>query len=119
MAFLHQLYYRVRTLGTNGIKLNVIRSQASLLPVNYSASLSGELTTQVGQVRKVQQMAYVMGKPSPCPENQFLVMCVHTAPDHRSRRQVVRSTWGNATRWSVILLYLNSIGWDIITLRAS
>ena len=81
---------------------NVFRYLAS--PVNDLAAIFGELTTRVGQVDKLEEMAYLLGKPNPCQTNQFLVICVHSAPEHHNRRQAVRSTWGNVTHWSVILL---------------
>ena len=57
---------------------------------------------------------YGIPKPKPCPMNQFIVVCVHSATEHQSRRQVVRSTWGNVTRWSVILLCPRPIEWGFI-----
>ena len=81
---------------------NVFRYLAS--PVNDLAAIFGELTTRVGQVDKLEEMAYLLGKPNPCQTNQFLVICVHSAPEYHNRRQAVRSTWGNVTHWSVILL---------------
>ena len=45
-------------------------------------------------------MEYVLPTPLPCQPHQFLVIYVHTAPGHHGRRQAVRSTWGNVTRWS-------------------
>ena len=48
-----------------------------------------------------RRMDYVLAPPATsCHPSQFLVIYVHSAPSHHDRRQTVRSTWGNVTRWS-------------------
>jgi len=46
------------------------------------------------------RMEYLLPTPAPCQPDQFLIIYVHTAPAHHIRRQAIRSTWGNATRWT-------------------
>jgi len=54
-----------------------------------------------GQSSESERMNYVLAMPAPCQrQHQFLVIYVHTAPAHHARRQAVRSTWGNVSRWS-------------------
>jgi len=48
------------------------------------------------------RMKYLLPMPAPCQPRQYLIIYVHTAPEHLSRRQAVRSTWGNVTRWSTV-----------------
>ena len=47
-----------------------------------------------------ERMEYLLNAPGACHAQQFLVVYVHSAAAHHSRRQAVRSTWGNVTRWS-------------------
>jgi len=45
-------------------------------------------------------MGYLLRAPADCDDHPFLVIYVHSAPQHRGRRRIVRSTWGNVTRWT-------------------
>ena len=49
---------------------------------------------------KSERMEYLLNTPDGCQPQQFLVVYVHSAVEHHSRRQAVRSTWGNVSRWS-------------------
>jgi len=49
-----------------------------------------------------ERMKYLLPMPAPCQPHQYLIIYVHTAPGHHSRRKAVRSTWGNVTRWSTV-----------------
>ena len=51
---------------------------------------------------KSERMNYLLPMPAPCQPHQFLIIYVHTALAHLSRRQAVRYTWGNVTRWSTV-----------------
>ena len=49
---------------------------------------------------KSERMEYLLNAPAACQRHQFLFVYVHSAVEHHSRRQAVRLTWGNVTRWS-------------------
>jgi len=70
------------------------------LPLNNLEAFYNDPETAGHQWLKSERMQYMLETPVPCQIRQFLVIYVHTAPAHHSRRQAVRSTWGNLTRWS-------------------
>jgi len=49
---------------------------------------------------KSEGFEYLLNASGACQAQQFLVVYVHSVVAHHSRRQAVRSTWGNVTRWS-------------------
>ena len=76
--------------------INPFSPRHSQLSVNPSLSASHS----VDETSFARGMSYILPTPAPCPSSQFLVIYVHSAPSHHARRQTVRSTWGNVSRWS-------------------
>jgi len=71
------------------------------LPLNDLETFYKDPTSAGQQAPKpADHIEYLLQTPNPCQLHQFLVIYVHTAPAHHSRRQAVRSTWGNVSRWS-------------------
>jgi len=69
-------------------------------PLNELEAFYNNPTSAGQQAPKSERMEYLLQTPVPCQPHQFLVIYVHTAPGYHSRRQMVRSTWGNVSRWS-------------------
>jgi len=67
----------------------------------FYANTSSAAAAAARQPSESDRMKYVLEATAPCPsQQQFLVIYVHSAPGHLSRRQAVRSKWGNVSRWS-------------------
>ena len=69
-------------------------------PLNVLEAFYNDPTAVNFQVAKSERMEYLLKAPAACQPQQFLVIYVHSAAGHHRRRQVVRTTWGNVTRWS-------------------
>jgi len=69
-------------------------------PLNDLEAFYNDPSSAAQQSPTPGRMEYLLPTPASCQRHQFLVIYVHTAPAHHSRRQAVRSTWGNVTRWS-------------------
>lgn len=69
-------------------------------PLNDLEAFYNDPTAAVQRTARPERLKYMLQTPAACQPHQYLVIYVHTAPGHHSRRQAVRSTWGNATRWS-------------------
>ena len=69
-------------------------------PLSDLEAFYNDPTAAGQQSPKPDRMDYILPTAAPCQPGQFLVIYVHTAPAHHSRRLAVRSTWGNVTRWS-------------------
>ena len=70
------------------------------LPLNDLEVFYEDPTASQQAPKPAEHIEYVLQTPDRCRYHQFLVIYVHTAPGHHSRRQAVRSTWGNVSRWS-------------------
>jgi beta-1,3-galactosyltransferase 1 len=55
-------------------------------------------------VAKPHPFKYVINSPNICGKDQvFIMVYIHTAPDHYKRRMVIRRTWGKTEQYSVPL----------------
>jgi len=76
------------------------RPNGSSPPLNDLEAFYRDPTAAGPQASKFERLEYLLETPAPCQRHQFLVVYVHSAPEHHGRRQVVRSTWGNVSRWT-------------------
>ena len=71
-----------------------------LWPLNDLEAFFADPTRDGLPSPKSERLEYLLNAPGACQAHQFLVVYVHSAVAHHGRRQAVRSTWGNVTRWS-------------------
>lgn len=72
----------------------------STTPLNDLEAFYNDPTAANSQVSTPERMDYLLRAPVACQPQQFLIIYVHSAVGHHGLRQVVRSTWGNVSRWS-------------------
>lgn len=84
--------------------LNRVEKNHTLLKANMSHV--GEIVKQMkeephsGKVAKPHPFNYVINSPKVCNKDPvFLLVYVHTAPDHYKRRTVIRQTWGSMLQY--------------------
>jgi len=77
-----------------------LTSEDDLRPLNDLEAFYNDPMAANFRVPNSERMEYLLKAPAACQPHQFLVIYVHSAAGHHGRRQVVRTTWGNVTRWS-------------------
>jgi hypothetical protein len=85
--------------------MNRVEKNHTLLKANMSHV--GEIVKQLKdephsvKVAKPHPFRYVINSPKVCSKDEvFLLVYVHTAPDHYKRRTVIRQTWGNMLQYT-------------------
>lgn len=75
-----------------------------LSDTNRTGSKTGNATS-ADHVVNPHPFRYLLNCESLCRKTQdlFLLVYVHTAPDHYKRRMVIRQTWGNTEQYSVAI----------------
>lgn len=86
------------------LMMNAVEKNHTLLKANMSHV--GEIVKQLkeernsAKVEKPHPFNYIINSPNVCGgETVFLLVYVHTAPDHYKRRTVIRQTWGNMQQY--------------------
>lgn len=103
--------------------LNRVEKNHTLLKANMSHV--GEIVKQLkeepvsGKVAKPHPFRYVINSPKVCSGDPvFLLVYVHTAPDHYKRRTVIRQTWGNMMQYKdpirvVFFMGVSNLGYEL------
>ena len=86
---------KVNMSGLETIVRRVNRTQ--LLSSNRSKHISAYQYSELERYANPHPFTYVINTQSVCRDpDVFLIVYVHTAPDHYKRRMVIRQTWGRA-----------------------